>query len=316
MISLQQSLDEILEGVSTSQLQKAAVELSRIYRNKGSSCSIFDSKEGALAYLATRMPATFGAVEYVLKEMKNRIPNWQGTSLLDLGAGPGTATWAALEQFPSIVKPMLLDHHLKAIEWGKKLGSNHPILSSAEWLHRSLADQAPLPYADLGICSYSLAEMRDVEQLLEKIWESKIPLFLVIEPGTPNGFQKVQSVRQWWLGKNGYLVAPCPHSHICPLMLAKNDWCHFSTRISRTKLHRLLKGGELGYEDEKFSYLILSRQPIQTAPNRILRHPNKQKGHVQIVLCTKSGQVEKKTVSRREREDYRKARDAEWGSSM
>lgn len=51
----------------------------------------------ALAYGATRLPACYAALRRVLGEVKARMPSWRPDSMLDFGAGPGTATWAAQE---------------------------------------------------------------------------------------------------------------------------------------------------------------------------------------------------------------------------
>ncbi len=49
----------------------------------------------AAAYMAARMPACYAAVFTVLQELRVRLPAFQPVSLLDFGAGPGTAIWAA-----------------------------------------------------------------------------------------------------------------------------------------------------------------------------------------------------------------------------
>ena len=49
----------------------------------------------AAAYVASRMPGCYAAVLTVLQELRMRLPAFQPASLLDFGAGPGTAIWAA-----------------------------------------------------------------------------------------------------------------------------------------------------------------------------------------------------------------------------
>jgi len=63
----------------------------------------------------------------------------------------------------------------------------------------------------------------------------------------------------------------------------------FSQRLQRTAEHRQLKGGSLGYEDEKFSYLIASRAALNPASARIVRHPRKHIGFLHLNLCTPAG---------------------------
>ena len=86
----------------------------------------------------------------------------------------------------------------------------------------------------------------------------------------------------------GFTVAPCPHDLPCPLPPA--DWCHFAVRLPRSKLHRRAKGVELGYEDEKFSYAVLSAEsPCAKAAARIIRQPQTRSGHVNLVTCEPDG---------------------------
>jgi ribosomal protein RSM22 (predicted rRNA methylase) len=45
-----------------------------------------------------------------------------------------------------------------------------------------------------------------------------------------------------------------------------------------------------------------------------VRVPQKGSGHVRLPLCTQEGTLEQKLVTRRSKEAYRAAKDAEWGS--
>ncbi|GAB4820160.1 hypothetical protein N2152v2_007206 [Parachlorella kessleri] len=56
--------------------------------------SLYD-EAASLAYAATRMPACYAALRRVLGEVAARRPGWRPETMLDFGAGPGTATWAA-----------------------------------------------------------------------------------------------------------------------------------------------------------------------------------------------------------------------------
>ncbi len=89
------------------------------------------------------------------------------------------------------------------------------------------------------------------------------------------------------------------------------DWCHFAVRVERTRLHRHLKGGSLGYEDEKFCYLVAMRGGARPAGARVVRHPEVQAGRVTVQLCTPAG-LDRRVVTRRSAE-WRAARKASWG---
>jgi ribosomal protein RSM22 (predicted rRNA methylase) len=73
-----------------------------------------------------------------------------------------------------------------------------------------------------------------------------------------------------------------------------------------------LKQAELGYEDEKFSYVIGARVPARQAATRIVRHPLKHPGHVHLTLCTGEG-LQRLTVTKSQKERYRRARKVDWG---
>lgn len=297
----QEKIDQILASAPASVLRKAREELSSSYREKNSSQSIFADSAKRLAYLATRFPATFAAVQEVCK----RIPSCY--TLLDLGAGPATATLALLELFPEL-KATLVERSSEAIELGKQLLDGHT------WICQDMKELKEFPKADLCILSYSLGEIKPIGTFLERLWQAEIDTIAIIEPGTPAGYQTILDARDLFITMKANIVAPCPHTMQCPLK--GKDWCHFSTRLMRTKLHRLLKEGSLGYEDEKFSYLIVSKKISSPSGDRILRHPFKGSGFVRFNLCTEEGTNAERIVSRKNKELYREARDAKSGDLL
>jgi len=106
------------------------------------------------------------------------------------------------------------------------------------------------------------------------------------------------------------MIAPCPAETPCPLRVP--DWCHFAARVERSSLHRRIKDAELGYEDEKFSYIALAREAAALPAARIIRRPRQEPGRITLVACTPAG-VREIRVRKRERDEYRAARGAEWG---
>lgn len=300
---LQTAIDRIVQH--SPSLQKARETLTRGY--KEGRASNFSDEATRLAYLGARMPATYAAVHKVLQAS----PPFE--HLLDLGAGPGTASWAAADLIPTLNKITLVEKSREAITLGKTLAesSSHPALKHAEWIHQTL--NQPIPKADAAILSYVLNEIEDPKTLIDRCWQS-VACLIIIEPGTPKGFSIIRKVRQQLIELGAHILAPCPHAQACPIQ--GSDWCHFSARIERTRLHRLLKDGSLGYEDEKFSYLVASKTAKGSFKSRIIRHPLRQSGYVKFLLCTDEGKLEEKTVTRSNKELYRVARDAEWGDSF
>jgi hypothetical protein len=55
------------------------------------------NEEQALAYALARLPGCYAACSRIFIELAARLPGFAPKSLLDFGAGPGTASWAAQE---------------------------------------------------------------------------------------------------------------------------------------------------------------------------------------------------------------------------
>lgn len=310
--SLHHAIQQTLAHCNVNALSQAVAELSDSYRSQTKKDGVFMKSEiHRLAYLATRMPATFAANGAVLSQLPESL---NIASLLDLGAGPGTASWAATTLFPQIQNITLIEQDAELIALGQSLARNHSSLQNATWHHQNLTQNAPFPPHDLVICSYALNELSsaDAHSVLTRAWTSTGIALVLVEPGTMLGFEYIRQHRQTLIDLGAHIMAPCPHPNTCPI--PQNDWCHFSQRINRSALHRQLKIGYLGYEDEKFSYLIATKSPIQTPQARVLRHPQRRSGHTQLQLCTPEG-LETHTVTRSNKALWRQVRKTNWGDT-
>jgi len=252
------------------------------------------------AYCIARMPATYAAVSHVFMEIQGRIPT-PPKSFLDLGAGPGTGVLAAKEIFPEIEKATLVEKNDYMIRQGKTI-------VEGQWIQADLQSLAPTPH-DLVLFAYSFGEISGQLEVLKRAWDAA-QILVIVEPGTPRGFEHILKARKHLIEWGAKMIAPCPHMRQCPMQ--GGDWCHFSVRLERTREHRQLKGGELGWEDEKFSYVAFCKEEAQPASARILRHPQKQTGNVVLRLCSEEGLVEK-TISKKQGPLYKQARKAKWG---
>ena len=294
--ALLKAIEHELEVCPLEELRRASEQLSLHYRAEKNSQALFQSRASRLAYLAVRMPATYAAILSVFRECRLRLPDWQPRSFLDIGAGPGTGGWAAIECFPSLQSLCFIEPNQPMREIGARLTAP---------LHAEWATKAP-PTSDLALLSYIIGEIKptDRQDLFEHLWLTA-QLIIVIEPGTPAGYRRIMDVRDWALSRDANIVAPCPHREPCPMLNFK--WCHFPARVERTRIHKLLKGGTLGYEDEKFSYLIFGKVPSQKISARIVGSPQKASGFVRLPLCI-DGKLKEVVVSRKQNE-YRSARD-------
>jgi ribosomal protein RSM22 (predicted rRNA methylase) len=147
--------------------------------------------------------------------------------------------------------------------------------------------------------------------MVRAAWMKSGSLLAIIEPGTPQGFRRVHAARALLLESGGHIVAPCPHAGTCP-MFATGDWCHFAVRLERTAEHRRLKSGALGYEDEKFSYIVVSTEQVGLPESRVLRHPLIHPGHMRLTLC-RPERSESRTITRSQKPLWRYARKLSWG---
>lgn len=95
------------------------------------------------------------------------------------------------------------------------------------------------------------------------------------------------------------------------------DWCHFFARVQRTPLHRHVKGGSLGFEDEKFSYLIATKAASKNCleEGRIIRPLIRKSGHIIATMCSKEGIVTN-SISKKKKEIYNKVRKMDWGDGF
>src|SRR5882762_6454071 len=105
---LKSALDAKLQGLSRNEAAGRAAVISQTYRDGGGSGAI-RTETDALAYALARMPATYAAVTASLNALREIRPDFAPNSLLDVGAGPGTASWAAAETFSSLQDFVLLD---------------------------------------------------------------------------------------------------------------------------------------------------------------------------------------------------------------
>lgn len=302
---------------ATDQLSKRYRDPSRFEGRSPQPKRFMTTASHRNAYLASRMPATFAAVRRALLEMHACMPEVSIRSLLDLGAGPGTAMWAVADIFPTLLKATLVEQDTALIEIGRRLAgfSDCLALRSSVWNAGDFRLFAAKETSDLVTLSYALGELPEDSlcEVVKKCWLAADKAVLIIEPGTMPGFSRIRAARAELIALGAHIVAPCPHALACPI--AENDWCHFAERLERSSEHRQAKGAILNYEDEKFSYIVAAKTAAQHCQSRVLRHPQKRSGHVCFTLCGAEGCLKRETISRKQGDLYKQARKTEWGDN-
>lgn len=315
-IELIEAIEAEMDEVKTDKLLAGRKALTDRYKAGLAKKQFMNTHEERLAYIASRMPATYRAVYEALKQAGHSLP-FTLQSHLDLGSGPGSALWASSELFPSLNHLSALEKDQELSALGKKLAQNstHPALKEALWKPCDLESPPPLPEHDLVTLSYVIGELTQdsLPKLIENSFHAAKKMLLIIEPGTPQGFQRILKARTQLLSLGAHIAAPCPHTRACPMQ--GDDWCHFAARVERSALHRKLKEGELSYEDEKFSYIAVTKQPVPHPDARVLRVPVKRPGHISLTLCTSHG-LQLKTLSKKDKELYKAAKDLRIGDGL
>jgi ribosomal protein RSM22 (predicted rRNA methylase) len=311
--TLRLGLANMLVGASTDALRASVDRLIGAYRSGTAPTSpILRTGTDIAAYAAYRMPATYSAVRAALRGF-SPVPAPAG--LLDIGGGTGAAVWAALDAYPGLREITVVDQVEAALNFGRQLAlaSASTAFRSATWRQHRF-DATPLPTADLATVSYVLGELEPSgrRELIEAAMAAA-PTVVIVEPGTPAGYQRIIEARTALLEGGRSIAAPCPHQAACPIVPGQ-DWCHFGARVNRSSLHRRIKDADLSYEDEKFSYVVgVPADGSGALGGRVLRRPTQRKGLVSLHLCQSDGSIADRIVTKRNGEDYRRARDVSWG---
>jgi ribosomal protein RSM22 (predicted rRNA methylase) len=305
------ALQSKLENVSRNVLRDRAQAISEAYRAGGSS-EIIKSDIDALAYAVVRLPATYAAIHAALAYTIEMMPEFKPQSILDIGCGPGTATWAALDTWPTVTTATLVDRNARLLDLARELRGTRP--TDIDFVQGEMAKSVgTAPQADLVMASYALTEVpaAALSSILSSLWDRAQKMLIIVEPGTVAGFQRILTYRDVLLAKGACILAPCSHESLCPL--ANNErWCHFGVRLPRSRDHLIVKDANVPFEDEKFSYLVASKDIGAAWGRRVLATPKVNKAAVALTLCAPE-QTAERIVERRQKDAYRAAKRLDWG---
>ena len=346
LMTLREALTREASGVPVRALGDAVARLSERYRAVAAANEPILARDiDVLAYAHYRMPATFAAVRHALRalEASGRLPHGSIRSMVDLGGGTGAAAWAAASVFDSIERISVMDQVPQALDLGQRLAKHSGIeaLEETVWTQGRVGSwnvSVGSPAgggADLATVSYVLSELTQAQadRIVAEASTAADEAVLIVEPGTPDGWARIMRARDQLLADAWQVAAPCPHHGMCPLAAdGVNDWCHFAARVNRSSIHRQVKAGQMSYEDEKFAYVAVVREPAHLAPGahgtlhgapaRVIRHPQKNKGFVKAQVCESAddrgdtGRVREATISKKMGETYKRARDLSWGDTI
>lgn len=283
------SLDEETSKYKLNELKTALKNLTDKYMNakrEGSSLLTLDIE--AVAYANVRMVATYNVNYFVLNEMLSKIEDVPRT-LIDVGAGTGSASFAANELI-SLNEITCLEREDAMMKLGERLSKNgEEALKDSKWEKFDITKDKLEKSADLIIASYMINELKkeDRVKVALDLYSKANKVLVIIEPGTKDGFENIKNIRNALIKEGANIVAPCVHEGKCAIN--EDDWCHFTTRLQRSKVHKFLKDGDAAFEDEKYSYIIFSKEKTFKDNMRVMRHPEINKNCISLTGCTKDG---------------------------
>lgn len=291
-------------------LRENAERLSKAYKHGKSSAHI-----NLAAYLTARMPATYAAVARVLEEVVLIAPEFSPRTMLDVGAGPGTASWAALAAWPDIADIKMVETDARFVGLASALAhdSDLPSLVGATIAQSSM--NTDTSKAELIIAAYVFAELEEQQAMAAaaKLWQQCEHTLIIIEPGTPRGFARIKKARAVLLEMGANIIGPCTHTNTCPM--AAGDWCHFTQRLARSREHMHAKTASVPFEDEPFSWIAVSKFKHELPQARIIARPVTTKIATILKLCDEHG-LTTQTIASRDRQRYKQSKKLEWGNAI
>jgi ribosomal protein RSM22 (predicted rRNA methylase) len=299
-----------LQNRQNGGLREQAEKLTEAYRHGRSSAHI-----DLAAYLTARMPATYAAVRRVLSQVAAIAEGFNPNSVLDVGAGPGTASWAAMAQWPAIQQLTMIEADARFVALAEELAQQSEIAS----LQHAKINKAKLgetsTKAELVIAAYVFAELeeRAAGEAALKLWKQTEDVLVIIEPGTPRGFARIRNARAALLAEGAHVLGPCTHTNQCPM--TGKDWCHFIQRLARSREHMHAKAAHVPFEDEPFSWIAVSRIKYDLVAARIVAPPETTKIGTTFKLCSAEG-LTTPLIASRDKANYKQVKKLEWGDGF
>lgn len=314
--ALRQAMARLIERESSKTIAAKSQALSKRYRGGRDSSDAVRDDADAATYVAARMPATYAAMASALSRVGEHAPGFAPVSLLDVGAGPGTASFAAAEQWPLLQQVTMVERNPLMLAAAQALRENASALAlrDAAMIAGDLTVIDTSRRHDLVLMGYAVAEIPGtaLTRALDALWCACAGILVIVEPGTPEGFARILQCRSHLLNLGARIVAPCPGDYPCP-----NDWCHFAVRLPRSKSHMRAKNATVPFEDEKFSYLAAVRESIAISPAtaRLVAEPRMSKPGVSLRICT-GGEISERFAARRDKPAYKQAAKSKWGDAF
>lgn len=274
----------------------------------------YEKPSSLLAYGNYFLPQTYTRTALVLDELL-RLRSWNPLAplrLLDLGAGTGGATRAALDLLPSPAHATLVDQAKLSLAFAREFLSAPPPLqpptrTQLDFIQTDLSDYHP-PRRDytLILASFSLSELPGHHQpdnlaaYLRRLTQHLHPsgLLVILEPALASTATTLHTARDFLLADPAcplHVWAPCLHHRPCPLLTEGQHWCHeVRSWTVPPHVNRINSTLRRSVWDLKFSFLALGLTPPPSPPTtenafRLVSPILKETGKYRFRGCTAAG---------------------------
>ena len=298
--NLQEKINKLYSSLNKKTLTETQKNLTDKYKNKtGKSTSLIDSKTDSVLYAISRMPATYSVVHTLVSDLVEQGFIDSVSSVLDMGSGTG-AGYFALKDIDDELNITLVERDSNMIDVFKTLTDN-----SVDVLKDDVLKFDSTNKFDLVLTSYVFSELTENDRLVavSKLLEKTNKYLLIVDTGTPKTYENMMIVKKHIEKLGCHVIAPCM-SKKCNLV---NDYCQFYARVERSSLHKLAKSGTLSYEDEKYFYLLISKETFETNGCRVIRRPVIKENNVELVLCG-SEEIKKENFTKKNKDLFKKAK--------
>jgi ribosomal protein RSM22 (predicted rRNA methylase) len=232
----------------------------------GSINPVFYSPEHSICSLKYRLVPNYSITRRILAETQSLLGKevFQPKRILDVGIGAGSASAAALDFLNEQKSESKDGGTYKGVEWLHGIDPSQSMRDASNIMLSTVLERQTLTpnrrpttrltfgnsivstgrddaaksggTFDLALCSYTLHEVPSVAASLSLsaiVWEKLEPggVAIFIEPGTPDGFNALRSIRSMLLDvcppdnkenvdgeEECHIIAPCTHHGTCPMV--------------------------------------------------------------------------------------------------
>lgn len=187
-----------------------------------------------VAFLQRKMVNNYYVYKRIFTEISKRNPKFSPESLMDFGAGLGSASWAGVHEFgKSLKRVAAIEPNVNMRQLGKFLTKDvEPEILWTDSLSMIPGAGSERGQFDIAIIGYVLPELPSAkarEVILDTIFSrvKKNGYFVLVDYGSPKGFRFINDFRNKIIEmprEEANIVAPCPHHKKCPLASNVDSW--------------------------------------------------------------------------------------------